>query len=238
MIALLLEPAAAASRGRGQLMTWERKDDDSVRWTLASWMNQKSTFRAMDHWLAMNRTIDRFELGLGGGRQNYDLKIAGSEDEKEEIDTWKASAYWSIFGLDYEFEDSSEKFSRDTSLLKLRIFGTSSQVTNLTLSYGLRRTKFEDPSLEVKQATAGADLTIYLFSFLGIDGHYQKYFSAKDENDKSYVGDKIKYGVFIDLSILRLYGSQFVEKNKSKDATDVTSEQERQGIEFGALLFL
>lgn len=213
------------------------QDKESTRWTLADWMTQKRSFKAMDQWLALNRTLSSFEFNIEGGRQTYDLEVGGSTTKKE-IDHYGASIYWSIFGLEYQFEKSNENYERESAQFNLRILGTSSQTTNITGFYGIRKTSYSNPSNELENQYAGGRINLYFLDFFGVEGQYQKNFRAEDKNNTEYEGERIEYGVFIDLVFVRLYGKAFQDTNHKTDSVGVQTKESREGSEAGIKLYL
>lgn len=224
--------AAKAPTFFGEGVFKKSQDKASTRWTLADWMAQKKSFKMMDQWLALNRTLNSFEFNIAGGRRSYDLTVDG-DVEKKTIDHYAASFYWSIFGLEYQFEDSNENFKRESGQINLRLFGTSSQTTYLTAFYGLREWTFTDPANEVNNQYAGAKLNLYILSFFGIAGQYTKYLRAKADDDVKYEGDRGEYGVFFDLYLIRLYGQFFKETTERAASGSAVEMDDRSGTELG-----
>ncbi|MCB0351490.1 MAG: hypothetical protein KDD38_09920 [Bdellovibrionales bacterium] len=212
------------------------KEKESTRWTLADWMTQKKSFNAMDHWLAMNRSLGLFEFNIEGGKQKYDLTVGGNP-LTQEIDRYGASFYWSIFGLEYQLEDSDEGFKRESYQLNLRLLGASSQTTNLTAFYGVRNWTFDNPENEIKNNYAGAKLNIYITSFFGLEGQYKKYFTGNDNSNTEYDSERVEYGGFIDVYFIRFYGQAFKETTNKKTALGVKTSDEREGTEAGVKFY-
>ena len=232
LIAVLLSQSVFAQSFSGSGIFSRSGDEESVGWTLSGWLAQKQNFRAMDHWLAMNKSAGRFEINIDGGQQRYDY-VTNGQKETETINRYSVSAYYSIFGIEYQFEDSSEKFTRESVQVNLRLFGVSSSGTHLTAFYGFRTTEFENPSNELENQFAGARLNLYITSFFGINGEYKKNFSAEDNNQREFEGDRIEYGAFFDIAFIRLFGKGFKEKNSVTDNLGVNTPEERDGFEAG-----
>ena len=231
----------AASRGYAYTSFTEglfkkQQEKASARWTLADWLSQKKTFLAMDQWLALNRSKDLFEFNLEGGKSRYDLTVNGLKTEQE-IDRLSGIFYWSIFGIQYIWEESDERWKKESGQLNLRLLGTSSQSTNLTGFYGASKWKFSAPAKELEQNYYGGRLTIYILSFFGIDGEYRKSLKAKDESGTSHENERIDYGAFIDVLFVRLYAAAFTEEVVNKDENGIRSESERDGFEAGVKLY-
>lgn len=208
----------------------------SSQWTLADWMTQKQNFRFMDQWLAFNTTLSNFELDILGGKQNYDVRVGGNVTQQV-INRYGVSMYWSIFGLTYLHESSDEKFTKETYQFNLRLIGTTSRSTHLDASYGQQKLEFENPVNSVTNQFAGAKLNLYIVSFMGIDGNYKKYFRAKDLNSQIFEGDRSEYGVFVDVSMLRIYGRIFRETTYKTPAGGALTSEVRDGSEAGVSLY-
>lgn len=234
--AMLAHAIAEARTPTGGGFFSRNQNKESVHWTLADWMTQTQNFRAMDYWLAMNRSINNFEFNLEGGQQNYDITV-GTSKKSQRIDKVGASVYWSIFGLEYQREDSSEDFIRESGQFNLRLFGTSSQSTNLILYYGLRKWTFASPVNEVKNQYAGAKLNLYIFSFFGLEGQYRRDFRSSAKNGIDYEGDRVEYGAFVDVSIVRIYGQGFKETTTLSPPSGSATKADREGLEAGVKLY-
>ena len=208
-----------------------QQNKENVRWTLGDWLTQKKSFRAMDQWLALNRQANLFEFNLEGGQSNYEFEIDGNVSDQK-ISRYSAQIWISIFGLQYTSESSDEDWDAESGQLNIRVFGQSTQTTNLTLHYGVRQVEYFDPPNEYNNQYGGASLNLYLVSFLGIEGTYRRYLAAKDDNDVDVEGERTEYGAFIDVSFVRLYGNAFIDKTYRTTAgqTDIES---REGVEAG-----
>lgn len=236
IFAILLSQQTYARTFLGEGLFKKNQDKESTRWTLADWMTQKKSFSSMDQWLAMNRSLGLFEINLEGGKQKYDVEIGGNA-LSHAIDHYGVSLYWSIFGIEYQFEESDEDFKRESAQFNLRLLGASSQTTNLTAFYGVRKWVYDNPENEVQNNYAGAKLNIYIVSFLGLEGQYKKFFSAQDSSDKEYSGERSEYGAFIDIYFFRLYGQVFSEKTEQVSAAGVPSSESREGSEAGVKFY-
>jgi hypothetical protein len=212
-----------------------KSGNQNARWTLADWVTQKKEFKMMDQWLAINKTKDLFELNVSGGQSSYDYEVSGNIEEQT-IDYWSVSAYWSIFGLKYTDEKSDEDWKRTSTQLNVRLFGTSSTDTYLEVMGGLRSWKYANPANTIDQTFAGAKLNIYLLSFFGIDGEYKKYLKASDSSNVDYESERIEYGAFLDLYFVRVYGGVYKETD-AKDDGSTSSEETREGTQFGAQFY-
>lgn len=212
-----------------------QKEKEGVRWTLADWMTQKKSFRAMDQWLAVNRQASMFELNFEGGQSNYEYEVNGNVLDQT-VDKYSVQMWISIFGLQYTKEDSDEGWESESTQLNVRIFGQSTQTTNLTLHYGVKTTEFEAPPNEYKNQYGGVNLNLYITSFFGLEGTYRKYLSTKDDNNVDIEGERSEYGAFIDINFVRLYGTAFVDKTYRTTAGSTTIES-RDGVDAGVKFY-
>jgi len=215
------------------------QDKESTRWTLAGWLTQKQQFGAMDQWLVLNKSANLFEVNIGGGHRTYDV-TTGGVTTKEELTHGSISVFWSIFGLEYQFEDSSEKFKRESGQFNLRLLGTSSQTTSLTAFYGVSKTTYDlDSTQDIQNNYAGARLNLYLVSFFGVEGVYRVDFSDKNKAGAEIEKTRLEYGAFFDLNYVRIYGQAFQETTDVSPAGGgTTTSTEREGVEGGVRFYL
>lgn len=229
--------SASARTFLGEGAFRKSQEKESTRWTLADWMTQKKQFNAMDQWLALNKSLNLFEINIEGGRRTYDVTI-GANTIEQEIERGSISLYWSIFGIEYQFENSTEDFKRESGQINLRLLGASSQTTNLTAFYGMSSTEYENtPLLDIENQYAGARLNIYLVSFFGIEGMYRKDFRERAKNDDEYERERVEYGAFFDVYFVRVYGQGFKETTNITPAAGAASEEEREGVEAGVKFY-
>jgi hypothetical protein len=186
LVVLLASLLPASPVRAHELYQWANRRQEEkakTRWTLSEWLETRDRMRLMDLWLAMN-SPSPFEFFIGG---------ANRLDEGWSV---QAAAYATIFGLG--FERNSETTSGE---FLLRVLGNQIQGTNLTLSLGVR-------SGELRNAYAGAGLTIYLARYFGLDGSYRRHFAAVPNSaglaNESF---ELDWGAFIDFKFLRVFGS-------------------------------
>ena len=246
-LALNAEAATRNSRTSVASGTASRSNggDTNVHWTLADWLTEKQSFLSQDHWLALGKTLTNFEFNVGGGQSSYTLRSSGGST----VDTtdWEnhgdISLYWSIFGLEYKIENSSEGYNRQSGQFNLRLVGQNSRQTNLVGYYGVRKTDYSSPSPanSITNPYAGGSLDLYIFSFFGINGAYTKNFKAEDSlvaGHQYQEGDRVDYGAFIDIYYVRLYGKGWQETNKkSPIAGGTATNEKRSGVTGGVQLY-
>lgn len=236
---LFIVPQAHAQRFRGGGTYSKRGSTENTTWTLADWMAQKAEFKLMDQWLAINTQRNFLEIGLEGSETNYEVTAGGSTKDRS-VRRYSASIYVSIFGLEGGTEKTDEDLKYTWGQFNVRMFGQSSQSTSLVLGYGMRKREDSSsvPTLEVTNNYANAKLQVYVFKFLGIDGNYRKDFRATDQQNTSYEGERIEYGVFLEYQYVRLYGRAFKETTYKLASGAATTQQEtREGTDAGVKFF-
>jgi hypothetical protein len=231
---LLSSVASAQFIGGGSYS--RRGNSQNVRWTLADWLAQKQDFKLMDQWLALNRQTNFFEFNIEGSHTKYELSAGGSVTDQT-VDRYSASIFLSIFGLEGGVEKTSEDLKYTYGQFNVRMFGDSSQSTNLVLGYGMRKREDTLNNVEVENQYGNVKLQIYIFDFLGIDGSYRKDFRATDQQNTAYEGERAEYGVFLEYEYIRLYGRAFKDTTY-KTANGATTQQEtRDGVDAGVKFF-
>ena len=154
------------------------------RWTLTDWLRTKKKMALMDQWLALNTSAHIFELVLEGAEGHYKISQATMPQKSGHLSkNYGGSFFVSIFGLEYKREESLDFYKQDELQFNLRILGTSTQVTNLTLHYGQR--KLNDVRYgEFEQNYFGLVSDLYLLSFLGLEGLYRTYNNANGSDGR------------------------------------------------------
>lgn len=214
----------------------------SNRWTIFDWLAAKAKFRLADQWLALNSSDTDWEIFIGGAQAQYDKSIDGVESSpgleglKSEI-----GIYYSIFGIEASYSDVSTDKNSWEALFNLRLLGTSTQNSNLTVGFGHQVsnevTALDGLRNEFANQFWQASLTFYLFSFFGFEGNYRSYLSAESDQSIDYSGSRISYGAFIEISFIRLYCQVFQEKIDLENSTAANDEVERDGLLAGARFY-
>ncbi|MBF0360915.1 MAG: hypothetical protein HQK49_07880 [Oligoflexia bacterium] len=172
--------------------------------------------------------------------------------------------YYRLFGLEGGFVKSNEKYLSQYANLAIRIFGVAVQSSNITLHYGLQQISYDTPDItrDANSISAsdsvnekntftnqywGGKTTIYLASFLGLEGLYRNYIKKKNGDQIEYSGTNIEYGAFLDLSFFRPSFAFFLDKSKQvavrADSANylylqsVETQYKRSGIKFAATFF-
>lgn len=213
------------------------KNTDSVRWTLADWLQQKKDFKLQDQWLALNTQANLYEFNISGGRSSYDSKVNGVTT-KETLSNLSATFWVSIFGLEYRRATSSEDFVTQSGQFNVRLLGQSPYSTNLTANYGIRKTDYENPSNELTNNFAGADMRLYLVKNFGLTAGYEKSFEGEDKGNTAYEGERIDYGAFIEILFFRISGSFYSDTTNVTPSGGAKSEQVREGLQTSVQFYL
>lgn len=92
--------------------------------------------------------------------------------------------------------------------LNFRIFGKNIQDSSLVLKYGNYRTT--NPAFLISESSLkgdliGAEISLYLFKWLGIEGNYLKFHKAKTNIESSgFNGHYYDYNIYIEISLIRI----------------------------------
>lgn len=217
---------------------------DSTRWTLTDYLSQKQKVRLMDHWLGLNGSAVKFESILSGGSLQYNTTSTNGSGVKvkssESITSGKFSLFYTIFGLEGEYEKSNKDWNSTSGMFSIRLLGSSQQNTNLTASYGIRKKAYTGDTPETFQNQfAQGSLNLYIVEFFGIDGSYRSYFNNKSSLQRDFKGTRITGGVFFEVGFFRIYGqfNQEMSEITPADGSAATKE-DRQGFDVGAKIFL
>jgi hypothetical protein len=205
-------------------------------WSLTDWMLTKQKVALMDQWLALNSSANNFEFFISGGKSDYDRQTTSTgsdETTQHKMDWAQAGAYFRIFGIEGGSERTNEHYTSRYTHFALRIFGTAVQGTNITAHYGIR--KFKGGEI-VENQYWGGRASLYLLSFLGVDGTYHEYLSNKSSQGNNLKGDWMEYGAFFDLWPLRPRIAYFEETSRWSRA-GVEIQELRKGVRLDATLF-
>jgi hypothetical protein len=215
---------------------------ESVRWTLQEWLAQKERNQLMDLWLVTN-SPSPYEFFVKGSYLSYTAKpevagLAGLESTQQSYQG-AVGAYASIMGLEADYENNTqESYSDLAGSLNLRIMGNANQGTHLNLHYGMRTRQISNSGVDsrIVNQFAGADLNLYLSRHFGLQGLYNKYFSADEAVYGTVTGTRAEAGLFIDFEAFRVFGNWFSDRQENEKA-GVKSSLERVGIQSGFKFF-
>jgi hypothetical protein len=202
-------------------------------------MNTKYRISLQNQLLAFHNIGDDgvlYDFYIGGSMGEFKFTgdqippLEAGDDEKISFYNYFAAFYISLLGIEYKYEKSKEVYSQDEGNLNLRIFGTSTQSTNLVLQYGVRLLN-EYQFGEFQQQFAGGYLGLYIFRFFGLEGRYRNYFWATmTDGLMNMRSERYDYGVFLEKSFFRIFGTIFREVFKYQNPDLI---QERNGLYVG-----
>jgi len=171
------------------------------RWSLSEWLDTRDKMRVMDMWLALH-SPSPYEFFFGS---EYHFNDGTTRTENLSL---RGAAYASIFGL--EVQRDFAPLAETHALFNLRVFGYHVQGTNLTLQAGMR---FRDEPSQHRNLFAGADLTLYLGKFIGLQGLYRRNFASLPNTAGAAVdGTRLEAQGFIDFKMLRILAGYLSEQ--------------------------
>ena len=233
--------ANAQFEGTYEVAVKKQEEKKSSRWSLADWLTQKQRNRAMDLWLAKNSTSSHYEFFLEARGVNYGETNgeANATPENHNVYGGAFAAYAGVAGLKGGYDLDSEKRSNWAASLNLRLFGRAIQDTHINLEYGLRGTTLkEDTDSEFFQNQfGGVSINLYLAKSFGLEGIYQRLLPVESDRHRTMEGEDSKAGVFIDFSLLRVFGYWRHEYLHFKGGDQPSGSEFRQGFGGGLRLY-
>ena len=205
------------------------------RWTLADWLTTKKTIALQDQWLALHSSENWFEFILDYGMGTLD-EGEGTNTRELDQSQWGAALYLKFLGLEYNSQSFSRDYDSSDLRLNLLILGSSVQSTHIRGFYGKRDYALQNYG-DYEQNFWGANLTLYLASFLGVEGKFTKFQkSSADNSIYTSDGERTELTGFIELWMLRLYATQYRERMLFRSPSNFTKSN-IEGTVFGAKLF-
>lgn len=214
----------------------------SVHWNLSDWLAQKKSMSLQDLWLTTNtKNVDDFEGAISAAYSTYDYRsVAGTTivNGHKNSQVYRANLYFWRIGVEGEFEKTNQRVTATSGALAFRLLGLSHQNTSLTIKYGLRQLESDlgAPQEAWVNHFAEADLVLYIIEFMGIQGNFRHYLKAKSDLQNQLDAFRSAGGVFFDIGWMRLYTDYYQEVTNLKGA-GVSTDQKRQGMEYGARIF-
>ena len=231
-----------------------QKERHDTRWTLTEWLRIKERMKLMDVWLAMfsDPQKDQFRPEIILGYQGY--KGVLDIDGKAEFDVeghaakgqlWLTNLVSSTVGvrtlnIDLGLEGGgffSERANGLTFVGKnvtygaanFRIFGKSIQDSMMVLKAG--RYAVEGPGQTKEGTMAGAEMSLYLLKWLGLEGSVQGYFSETflkpGEDFNGYYGD---YSAFIEIALIRFTLGKYSYHYTTEDDVNIKQDGMTGGV--------
>lgn len=205
------------------------------RWSLADWLATKKRIALMDQWLALNTESNLFEFVLDYSKNTFDQNQNGVTNEFDS-DVGKLKMYVTFLGLELEGESNKSEIETRKLNLSARILGSSAQTTHFNLLFGKKwiNTKSYDDHAPLFY---GIDGNLYLFSFLGLSGSYEKI--SKDTSKLMHLhGEQTRYGAFLELWFLRFYYEKRKDNLYFNNNSTINSKIERDGNALGVAIYL
>ncbi len=176
----------------------KEEEKRKTRWSLSEWIEARDKMRLMDLWLALH-SPSPYEFFVSPEAlfpQTHPNTLSLNPALR-----LQAAAYASIVGLQvqHSFLESAETKTQ----LNFRLLGYHVQSTNITLHGGLR---FNGQPESTRNGYAGADITLYLGRYAGIQGLYQYHFSPIGNTaGVTATGTEWEAHGFIDFKALRVF---------------------------------
>ncbi len=224
-----------AGTGRSWLLSKSSEAKAAKRFSLQEWLENKDRRGLMDMWLSIN-TPTPYEFMLGGSLIQYDfISSTNNLPTTQRIKSYygEIQAYATVVGVTAQYQNNNEEgFNDVTGQFNLRIFGTSTQASHITLHYGLRTRTATNGSYRLNQTFPALTLQIYLTKLFGIYGNYRLYSPVTENFYGETSGDELNAGVFIEYGILRLFGNYYNDRQNSK-LNNIETNLDRKGTKIG-----
>lgn len=234
-------PAYAAPHFQAKMLEGKRPKKEASQWTLGDWIAQKNKMAFWDHWLAMNRQATIYESNLGASHSRFDVEnksatgvITKSDGDSQRYDL---DFYITIFNLFAEYEKTDASLESYGGGIGLRIFGTSSQTTNIALKTGWRKLSDLGTTERWENTFAEAALQLYLVKFMGLQGKYRMIFPSESNQGNTLEGTRVTGGVFFEAMIFRIFADYYQEPLRFKDSSGVITREQREGYDAGIKFF-
>jgi len=224
---------AFAIEGTYKVIVKKIEEKKQSQWSLGDWLATKQRIALMDQWLALNTDKNLFEFVFD--YQQFTFEPIVDQVKVEKLSSlYKAKFYITILGFEWQKEHSGYESEYEKYNLSLRFFGTSQQSTHFNFLYGQKN--ITDQSLgKYESSFYGFDGDIYLFSFLGLSGSFEK-LRGEELSGTKLTGESSSYGAFLEVSFLRLYATKRKQKYFYKGL--LNSNKEKDGTTIGISLFL
>ncbi len=232
---IFAQATGSAGTGRSWLLSKSSEAKAAKRFSLQEWLENKDRRGMMDMWLAIH-TPTPYEFMLGGSLLQYDLASTTnniSTSQRFKSYDGEMHAYANIVGITAQYQNNNEEgFNDVTGQFNLRIFGTSTQSSHITLHYGLRTRTATNGSYRLNQMYPAVTLQIYLMKLFGVYGNYRSYMSTNEAFYGDTTADELNAGLFIEYGILRIFGNYYNERQNSK-LNNIDTTLDRKGTKVG-----
>ncbi len=233
--------AEAAPNFQTKMLEGKRAKKESSQWNIGDWLSQKSKTAFWDQWLAMNRQATIYESNLSASHSRFELKSTDASGLITKTDgdsqNYGLDFYITIFNIFGEYEKTNANREAYGGGIGLRIFGTSSQTTNLALKAGWRKLTDLRSTESWENTFAEGAMQLYLLKFMGFHGKYRMYFPAESNMGNTLEGTRSTAGVFFEAMIFRIFADYYQEPISFKDANGVKTKEQREGYDAGIKLY-
>jgi hypothetical protein len=231
----LAQKTGSAGTGKAWLLSSSSEAKAAKRFSLHEWLENKERRNMMDMWLAIH-TPTPYEFMFGGSLFQYDSVLTTNlipTTKRIQSYDGEVHAYASLVGISGMYQNNNEEgFNDVTGQFNLRIFGTSTQSSNIVLHYGLRTRTAHDNSYRLNQLYPSVTLQIYLMKLFGVYGNYKAFTPVTENFYGETNADELTAGIFIEYGLLRVFGNYYNEKQNSK-LNGVESTLDRKGTKVG-----
>ncbi|MBX3023199.1 MAG: hypothetical protein KF799_16110 [Bdellovibrionales bacterium] len=239
VLALVL-PSPAFAFFQMDFMKGKTESKASSRWTLSDWLSQKNKMRLADQWLMANRAGDGwFEFNPSATTGSYKVSVdsgSGSTSVTRNSQKYTLDMYVSLLNLYAEYEKSGDDLEEYGGAVGLRVFGASSQTTNLVARYGFQRSQSLSTQERWDNPYAEGLLQLYILQNFGLNGQYRYFFPKDSNHGERLEGHRTSAGAFLEFLFVRFYANFYQQPMKRTSGGTVTTEK-RDGYEAGARFF-
>lgn len=229
------QKTGSAGTGKAWLLSSSSEAKAAKRFSLHEWLENKDRRNMMDMWLAIH-TPTPYEFMFGGSLFQYDaVATTNLIPTTQRIKSYdgEVHAYASLVGISGMYQNNNEEgFNDVTGQFNLRLFGTSTQSSNIVLHYGLRTRTAFDQSYRLNQLYPAVTLQIYLMKLFGIYSNYKVFTPVTENFYGETSGDELTAGLFIEYGLLRVFGNYYNERQNSK-LNGIETTLDRKGTKVG-----
>jgi hypothetical protein len=231
-------PAFAQLEGTYEVVIKKQEEKQSARWSLNDWLAQKQKNQMADMWLAKNSHSSLYEFFLDLESYNYgESTSSNSSVNNQYLYSGMIAAYAGVVGLRGGYQSDTETRSDWSGSFNIRLFGRAVQDTHINLEYGLTGLTINSTGSAAEtfqNQYGGVSTDIYLTKKFGLEGVYQRLLPAQSNLNRTMQGERETAGIFIDFSILRIFGNW---RNEVLIFNGPSSSEYRQGFGGGIRLY-
>lgn len=202
-----------------------------TRWALENIIVPNRKSKAMEQWMPLNlKKGPHFELMADArfGMMNfmrigYDPKKRPTKAAGGGLQIHFGPVGIGIQRDQYKFSSKEQYWERDEGTFYLRILGSSTQTTHLTLLTGTQKSEHAFIG-NYEQSYYGALANLYIFRHFGLEGQYR--YKKSIRTDSHYMrGVEQHWGFFGEMSILRVYVLFRLETNNANQTRVINGNE-------------